>query len=98
MAATVRSSPNAFVSEVARYLAVEPGEIKRMIRLAKLPAIKIPATTRTVHRIPLRDFHAWLLKRTENPTPQLARYESFLADFDASARTGKTTTPDQAAA
>jgi excisionase family DNA binding protein len=89
MAATVRSSANAFVAEVARYLAVEPGDIQRMIRVAKLPAIRIPKETRTVQRIPLRDFHAWLLKRTENPTPQLASYDTFLADFDATARTHK---------
>lgn len=90
MARTVRSSPNAFVAEVARYLAVDPDDVQRMITVAKLPALKIPKKTRTVHRIPLRDFHAWLLKRTQNPTPQLATYDTFLADFDASARTHNT--------
>jgi len=89
VARTVRSSPNAFVSEVARYLAVDPDDVQRMIRIAKLPALKIPKETRTVHRIPLRDFHAWLLKRTKNPAPQLASYDTFLADFDATARTQK---------
>lgn len=87
MARTVRSSPNAFVAEVARYLAVDPDDVQRMIDLAKLPAIKIPKRTRTVKRIPLRDFHAWLLKRTVNPSPLLANYDTFLADFDASVRT-----------
>lgn len=87
MASTVRKSPNAFVAEVARYLSVEPPEVKRLIRLAKLPAIKIPAATRPVYRIPLRDFHAWLIDRTTNPAPKLRHYETFLADFDATART-----------
>jgi hypothetical protein len=84
VAASVRSSSNAFVAEVARYLAVDPEDVTRMIRVAKLPALRIPKETRTVQRIPLRDFHAWLLKRTANPTPELASYETFLADFDAS--------------
>jgi hypothetical protein len=89
MASTIRHSPNAFPAEVARYLAVEPLEIKRLIRLAKLPAIKLPAATRPVYRIPLRDFHAWLVDRTTNPAPQLRHYDTFLADFDDAARSKK---------
>ena len=98
MARSAPTAPNAFVAEVARYLAVDPDDVQRMIRLAKLPAIRIPKVTRTVQRIPLRDFHAWLLKRTTNPTPQLASYETFLADFDAAARPRKSPAVTSAAA
>lgn len=87
MASTRKRSSNAFLAEVARYLCVDADDVKRMIETAKLPAIKIPKMTRTVQRVPLRDFHAWLLHRTQNPTPGLANYETFLADFDASVRT-----------
>lgn len=86
MARTVRTSPYAFPAEIARYLAIEPEAVRRMIRLDKLPAIRLAAKTRRVQRIPLRDFHAWLLKRTQNPVPELASYVTFLADFDATAR------------
>ena len=87
MACSVRSSPIAFPAEVARYLMVEPEDVKRMIRMDKLPAIEIPMLKRKVTRIHLRDFHLWLLHRSKNPSGQLANYEIFLADFDASART-----------
>lgn len=86
MARSSPSAPQAFVAEVARYLAMEPADVKRMIALDKLPAVRLPREKRHVHRIPLRDFHAWLLKRSTAPLPQLANYEAFLADFDASAR------------
>jgi excisionase family DNA binding protein len=92
MAQSVRSSPNAFPAEVARYLALEPGDVQELVKKAKLPALKIPKKTRTVIRIPLRDFHAWLQARTQNPTPHLAKYETFLADFDAAVRHSR---PDQ---
>jgi ParB-like chromosome segregation protein Spo0J len=86
MAASLRSAPIAFPAEIARYLAVEPADVKAMIQKAQLPALRVPKKTRAVTRIPLRDFHAWLLKRTQNPTPNLANYETFLADFDQSVR------------
>jgi hypothetical protein len=86
MARSSPSAPHAFVSEVARYLAMEPADVKRMIALDKLPAVRIPREKRHVHRIPLRDFHAWLLKLSTAPVPELASYETFLADFDGSAR------------
>lgn len=86
MAATLRQTPNAFVSEVARYLALDPEDVRRLIRLDRLPALKLKRTTRTVHRIPLRDFHEWLLLRAENPVPALRDYPTFLADFDLAAR------------
>lgn len=82
MAISPKNNSLAFVAEVARYLSVEPPDIQRMIRLAKLPAIKIPKATRPVFRIPLRDFHVWLVSRTTNPAPELANYEKFLKDFD----------------
>lgn len=84
MARSVRSSPNAFVAEVARYLAVEPEDVQEMIRIAKLPHFKIPKKTRHVYRIPLREFHAWLRNRSDRTA--FSDYETFLADFDASAR------------
>lgn len=77
---TKRSRSNAFVAEVARYLEVEPDDVKRMIRTAKLPSLQVPKKTRNVTRIPLRSFHAWLMGRTENPGP-MADYETFLTDF-----------------
>jgi hypothetical protein len=83
-----RSTPNAavaFPAEVARYLSVEPEDVQSMIRLEKLPAIKLPAKTRHVYRIPLRDFHRWLLTRTQNPAHALTHYETFLADFHTAA-------------
>lgn len=88
MARTAAQTPNAFVAEIARYLSVEPEDVQRLIRVAKLPAIRIPKEKRAVVRVPLRDFHGWLLKRTQNPTPELEIYDTFLADFDATARGG----------
>jgi hypothetical protein len=86
MARSVRSSPNAFVAEVARYLAVDPDDVQAMIHgAAKLPHFKIPKKTRHVYRIPLRELHAWL--RARSGRTAFADYETFLADFDASART-----------
>ena len=87
MAASVRSSSNAFVAEIARYLSIEPADVKRLIRVASLPALKIPKQTRSVLRIPLRDFHAWLIKRAMGNVVHLDRYETFLADFDSAVRT-----------
>lgn len=87
MAASLRSTPNAFPAEVARYLAVDPTDVMALIEKANLPGLRIPKATRAVIRIPLRDFHHWLQKRTANPTPKLANYETFLADFDDSIRT-----------
>ena len=92
MASTVRNSPYAFVSEVARYLALEPADVRRLIRLDKLPATSIPRATRAVSRIPLRDLHAWLRDRTKNPAPMLADFNTFIADFNATARTATPAT------
>jgi hypothetical protein len=86
MAQTPNRGALAFPAEVARYLSVDPNDVKRMIRLAKLPAIRIPAATRAVTRIPLRDFHAWLIARSVNETPEFANYEKFMEDFDQVAR------------
>lgn len=85
---SVRHSPYAFVAEVARYLAVEPADVRRLIRQHALPATRLPAATRVVHRIPLRDFHAWLLRQTPSPETalHLADYPTFLEDFRAAGR------------
>lgn len=88
MAASNPGSPQAFVAEVARYLAMDPDDIQRMIDLDKLPALRLPKAKRHVFRIPLRDFHVWLCGQAVTPTPHLASYETFLADFDATARGG----------
>lgn len=86
MARSAFQAPHAFVAEVARYLAMDPDDVQRMVELDKLPALRLPRAKRTVLRIPLRDFHRWLCARAITPTPSLATYETFLADFDASAR------------
>jgi len=73
----------AMPAEIARYLRVEPEDVARAIKSDKLPAFRVMKATRFVQRIPLRDFHAWLLARTENPAPHLRDFEGFLADFRA---------------
>lgn len=85
MARSTTHAAFAFPAEVARYLSVEREDVTTMIKLEKLPAIKLPKTTRSVYRIPLRDFHRWLLLRTQNPSPELSHYETFLADFHTAA-------------
>jgi hypothetical protein len=86
MASSATAAPHAFVAEIARYLAMEPADVQRMVELDRLPALRLPREKRHVLRIPLRDFHRWLCARAVTPTPALATYETFLADFDASAR------------
>lgn len=75
-----RNRSNAFVAEVARFLEVEPADVESMIRTARLPALRVQKPTRSVTRIPLRSFHAWLMGRTENPGP-MADYPVFLEEF-----------------
>ena len=87
MATSVRSSAYAFVAEVARFLAVEPSDIKSMIRLDKLPHTLIPKATRNVPRIYLPDLHAWLLSRSAGDCHQLQNYPAWLAEFNRIART-----------
>ncbi len=82
---TVRSSPYAFPHEVARYLAIEAADVKRLVKLDGMPATAIPKATRTVLRIYLPDFHAWLVRRSKNPG-SLAIYPEFLAEFERTAR------------
>lgn len=89
MAASKTGTMIAFPAEVARYLLVESEDIERMITSDKLPATRVMKTTRRVYRIPLREFHAWLMDRTVNPRPGMGRFETFLKDFDATARSGK---------
>ena len=92
MARSPRHGSIAFVAEVARFLCVEPEDVRRMIQLDKLPAVRIPVKTKTVDRIPLRDFQAWLARRSVNPTPQLMNFETFLEDFDRTVRFRDTNT------
>jgi hypothetical protein len=86
MASSVRSSAYAFVAEVARYLAVDPKDVKRMIELDALPASRIPKKKRTVERIYLPDFHQWILGRSSGQNDRLRDYPAFLAEFDRVAR------------
>jgi hypothetical protein len=72
---------------VARFLLVEPEEVRRMVGQDRLPAIEVPLRKRKVLRIYLPDFHRWLLSRS---TESLAmrNYEEFLKRFDETARKG----------
>jgi len=83
-----RAGENAFVAEVARYLMVDPDDVRRMVEMDALPAISIPKQTRNVLRIPLRDFHGWLVKRAKNLTG-LSNYERFLAEFQKVRKTAQ---------
>lgn len=85
MAKSPKNGSIAFVAEVARYLCVDPVDVQAMIRISKLPHFKIPKTTRSVYRIPLRDFFNWLRQRSGYTA--FTDYEAFLADFDKTART-----------
>jgi hypothetical protein len=85
MARSPINNPLAFPAEVARFLCVEPSDVKRMIKLDQMPSTLIPKKTRTVTRIPLRDFHAWLKNRSQNSVANVP-YETFLADFNETAR------------
>jgi hypothetical protein len=87
MAESPVGNPLAFVSEVARYLCFRPEEVERAMRLDKLPYVEIAAVKKKVKRIPLRDFHAWLLHRAKHPAPSLESYSTFLADFNTVRKT-----------
>lgn len=82
----------AFPAEVARFLCVEPEDVKRMMEMDGMPVTRIPKKKRSVARIPLRDLHGWLRDRSAQETASksaakpLANYETFLADFNAVAR------------
>lgn len=76
----------AFPCEVARFLCVEAADVETMFKLDKLPFKSIPKKKRSVKRVPLRDFHEWLKNRPGNPSPRLADFETFLADFNETAR------------
>lgn len=91
----MRTSENAFVAEVARYLMVEADDVRRMVEMDALPAFSIPKKTRPVLRIPLRDLHGWLMKRAKNSS-SLQSYERFREAFNASrVKVGKLTEPNQ---
>lgn len=81
MARSRDKSAFAFPAEVARYLEVEPDDVKRMIKLDALPVSKLPMKTRTVQRIPLRDFHRWLIGRSAGDTSHLADFNTWRTDF-----------------
>lgn len=86
MSRTLQQSPIAFPAEVARYLQVEPKDVRQMMKLDGLPYIEIPMQKRPVARIPLRDFQGWLVRRSRNGAEGLGEWTTFLADFDAVAR------------
>jgi len=79
----VRGSEQAFVVEVARYLLVDPEDVRRMIQMDGMPAFSIPKKTRPVLRIPLRGLHAWLMKRARGGDSGIQSYDKFRDGFMA---------------
>jgi hypothetical protein len=51
------------VAEVARYLAMRPQEVARMIKDDALPAVKLPSAKREVMKITLHGLHEWMSGR-----------------------------------
>lgn len=98
MARSRDKSAFAFPAEVARYLEVEPEDVKRMIKLDALPVSKIPAKTRAVQRIPLRDFHRWLIGRSSGDTSLLADFNTWRIDFLAASSPEDRPAPQSQAA
>lgn len=83
MARSTNNNALAFPAEVARYLCLEPADVERLMAKDALPYFSLPKVKRTVKRIPLREFHAWLRGRAKNHTPSLNSFETFLADFES---------------
>lgn len=76
-------SSYAFVAEVARFLRVQPRDVRTWLRTDGLPETRVPTRTKTVPRIYLPDLYRWLLDRTPNPGPEMRNYERFLEEFGA---------------
>src|SRR4051794_36551945 len=72
---------HALLAQVARYFGVQPADVKRSVEHDGLPVIRYPMKTTTVARFPMRDLHAWILKRTKGETPHLSDFERWQADF-----------------
>ena len=53
----------ALVGEVAEFLRLEPGDVRRCIELDGLPVVSVPARQRAVRRIWLPALHRWLAGR-----------------------------------
>ena len=85
MANSPRAGAMAFPSEVARFLLVDPAEVRRMIVQDRLPAIQIPLARRKVYRIYLPDLHRWLINRSPDAA-DLRNYEAFRKHFDSLGR------------
>jgi hypothetical protein len=85
MAKSTRDSAFAFPAEVARFLEVRAEDVQRMIEFDGLPETRVPKRTRTVSRIYLPDFHAWLVGRSKN-SARLLSYADFLVEFDRRGR------------
>jgi hypothetical protein len=81
MASSRAGSATAFPAEVARFLLVSPADVQRMVRLDRLPAMKVPMSTRTVLRFYLPDLHRWLVGRSD-ACYELRNYADFLERFD----------------
>ena len=87
---SVSTSENWVIpAEAARFLRLEPADIKRSIEKDQLPCTKIPKRTRNTLRIYIRDLHAWILARTENPSRALLDFETFRADLLTHRQTSK---------
>ena len=88
MARILNGNPVAFVSDIARFIRVEPDDILRMIKSDVLPASEIPTPKRTVMRIPLNDLHVWLNRpRSPNRLECWPDYEKFIEDFASATKT-----------
>jgi hypothetical protein len=67
---------------VARFMGVEAEDVERMVRLDRMPHVRVPAETRVTFKFFLPDLHAWLVERSrDNPSPRLASFEVFERAF-----------------
>ena len=82
MAVSLQSNAYAFPAEVARFLAVEPADVKRMQDLDGMPFTTIAKATRTVRRVYLPALHEWLLKQSRGESGEMMSYVKWLAEFD----------------
>ena len=59
------------ITTIAHFLHVKASAVSRMIDQDGLPAIRVPTDRKNIRKIPLRQFHSWLSKRSENIVPSL---------------------------
>ena len=54
------------LSVVAAFLGKRDGDVKQMVKLDKLPALRIPTEKKEVYRFALGPLHRWLERRCAN--------------------------------